>query len=185
MRKPYIYTIGHSSHSKQFFLSMLKEAKVNAVADVRAFPASRKFPHFNQENMKKWLAGGGFSYSHHPFLAGRRNKAGHVQPEVNGAWENQSFHNYADYTLTEEFREGIVGLEALAGEKDVAYFCAERHPSRCHRLLVSNWLEANGWDVYHILDEKGRISLVKHEQGRWGAMPIIEKDGIVVYPENG
>ncbi|WP_347860921.1 DUF488 domain-containing protein [Salimicrobium sp. PL1-032A] len=178
-----IYSIGHSTHSKEFFLTMLKEAKVDAVADVRAFPASRKFPHFNQGTMKKWLAGAGISYSYHPLLAGRRNKAGHVQPEVNGAWENQSFHNYADYTLTGEFKEGAKELEVLGKEKTVAYFCAERHPSRCHRLLISNHLEANGWEVYHIMDDNDEPSLVTHEQGRWGAMPIVEKDGTVVYPE--
>lgn len=178
-----IFTIGHSTHSKQEFLDMLHQVNIEVIADVRAFPASRKFPHFNQAEFKEWLAVDGIGYEHFPLLAGRRNKSRMIQEELNGGWNNPSFHNYADYTLTSDFQEGIKQLALLGNNKRTAYLCAERHPSRCHRLLISNWLTANGWNVYHIIDEGGEYNIYPHELGKWGAMPIFEKDGTVVYPE--
>lgn len=179
-----IFSIGHSVHTKGEFIKMLHDARIDILVDVRAFPASKKHPHFKKEIMKDWLSNAGIDYQHFPLLGGRRPKSPYVQDELNGAWENQSFHNYADYTLTAQFREGIDALQKLGTSKRVAYCCAERHPSRCHRLLISNWLAANGWYVQHIIDLKDdKVDIIEHEQGRWGAMPIIEKDGTVVYPK--
>lgn len=177
-----IYTIGHSTHSKEEFIAMLHKAEIEVLADVRAFPASRKFPQFNQEAMHKWLAEAGIRYEHFPLLAGRRNKSELIQDELNKGWNNQSFHNYADYTLTDEFKEGINNLKRIAKDKKTAYCCSERHPSRCHRLLISNWLQVNDWNVYHIIDENDDVSIELHKLGKWGAMPIIENDSTVVYP---
>lgn len=178
-----IYTIGHSTHSIETFVEMLKVAKIEVLADVRAFPASRKFPQFNQENLSESLATHGIRYEHFPLLAGRRNKSEFFQEELNAGWKNQSFHNYADYTLTKEFQAGLISLKDLAKTKLTACCCSERHPSRCHRLLISNCLAANGWDVAHIISTHDEVELVKHELGQWGAMPIIEASGTVVYPD--
>lgn len=184
MRNVNIYTIGHSTHSKEELINMLVFAKIEVLIDVRAFPGSRKFPQFKQENMKEWLKEAGISYHHIAALGGRRNKSTELVPEVNAAWNNQSFHNYADYTLTDEFKQGISELITIAKGSRTAYCCSERHPSRCHRLIISNWLTANGWTVEHIIDDNhGETELVKHELGKWGAMPIIEEGGTVVYPE--
>ncbi len=178
-----VYTIGHSVHSQEHFLEMLSSAKIQFVADVRAFPGSRKFPHFKQEAMEEWLGDAGITYQHFPLLGGRRRQSRTIQEDLNSGWENSSFHNYADYTLTDEFGDGIAELQAYAKQKNLVYFCSERHPARCHRLLISNWLQANGWEVFHIIDDSdGRPELVPHELGKWGAMPIIEEDGTVVYP---
>src|SRR5699024_8887127 len=85
------------------------------------------------------------------------------------------------YTLTKEFQQGIDELEKVAKHNQIAICCSERHPARCHRLLISNWLEANGWKVYHLIEHGGKVYIERHELGKWGAMPIIEKDGTVVY----
>ena len=62
--------------------------------------------------------------------------------------------------------------------------CAERHPSRCHRLIISNWLVGHDVEVKHIIvSNKGEIDIVPHKLGKWGAMPILEDDGEVVYPK--
>ncbi|MGM8365818.1 DUF488 domain-containing protein [Virgibacillus sp. W0181] len=180
-----IYTIGHSTHSKEDFINMLAVSHIQAVVDVRSFPGSRKFPHFSKDRMQEWLPEAGFEYIHFPSLGGRRKQSQMIQSELNGAWNNQSFHNYADYTLSLDFQKGIDALKQMASKKRTAYCCSERHPSRCHRLLVSNWLAANGWNVKHIIDgNKGQVEVLEHEQGKWGAMPIIEPDGTVVYPRD-
>lgn len=179
-----IFTIGHSVHTQEKFLELLTAADIGFVADIRAFPASRKYPQYKKENMEKWLGEAGIGYRHFSLLGGRRKQSRQIADELNAGWNNQSFHNYADYTLTEEFKDGLKKIKAQAKNVNLAYMCSERHPARCHRLLVSNWLQANRWEVYHIIDDsKGNPKLISHELGKWGAAPIIEKDGTVVYPK--
>lgn len=85
--------------------------------------------------------------------------------------------------MSDSFQEGIRELTNLATERRVAYCCSERHPSRCHRLIVSNWLKVNGWTVKHIIDKsKNQIEVVEHELGEWGAQPVAREDGSVIYP---
>lgn len=178
-----IYTIGHSVHSKEKFAKMLHDNEIRLLADVRAFPGSKKFPQFSKDEFPAWLKEEGIEYKHVAKLGGRRRKSKEIEHEWNGGWNNPSFHNYADYFLFVPFLEGIEELADLAAEKRLAYCCSERHPSRCHRLIISNWLNANGWDVKHIIDgSKHSIEVIDHEIGKWGASPVIRKDGSVIYP---
>ncbi|PAE23445.1 DUF488 domain-containing protein [Bacillus sp. 7894-2] len=179
-----VYTIGHYNHSIEQFLKLLGAAEINFVADVRAFPASRRSSHFKKENMIQWLKEAGIHYRHFPGLGGRRRISGQVGEQLNEGWNNRSFHNYADYTLTDDFQYALEQLKEQAAETTLVYMCSEYHPARCHRLLISNWLKANGWDVRHLIpDSNGNSNVVPHELGKWGAMPIIEEDGTVVYPK--
>ncbi|WP_277680039.1 DUF488 family protein [Gracilibacillus dipsosauri] len=179
-----IYTIGHSTHTREHFLEMLGEANIEFVADVRAIPASRKHPQYTKDNMRKWLQNAGIDYHHFPLLGGRRSRSGIIGESLNAGWRNQSFHHYADYTLGDEFKRGLTQLLRTAKKCQLAYLCSERHPARCHRLIISNCLQANGWNVYHLMDNSnGRTEIIAHELGRWGANPIIEEDGTVVYPK--
>ena len=178
-----IFTVGHSTHTKEEFLELLNDAKIETLVDVRAFPGSRKFPHFHKDEMSIWLPHSGISYVHNKELGGRRNKSKTVDDEINDGWNNQSFHNYADYSLECEFLKGLTQLKELASKDRVAYCCSERHPARCHRLLISNRLSLNGWSVLHILDgSKGVTEIVEHKPGQWVAQPELRKDGSVVYP---
>lgn len=179
-----IYTIGHSTHSQEDFLKMLRDADIERIADVRAFPGSRKHPQFGKDAFPKWLDEAGVEYRHFPLLGGRRGESDCVGHTLNDGWNNESFHRYADYTLTKDFKDGIAELTEYQDGGRTAYLCSERHPARCHRLLISNWLAVNDWKVFHVIDgSKGRTDIVPHELGKWGAMPIIEDDGEVVYPD--
>lgn len=178
-----IYTIGHSTHTKEEFLKLLDDAGIEKLVDVRAFPGSRKFPHFHEDRMKEWLPEHQIEYEHSGKLGGRRRKSKTVEPEVNGGWNNQSFHNYADYTLSDEFLEGVRLLTEEAKEQRIAICCSERHPARCHRLLISNWLASHGESVKHIIDGPKEQTLVEdHVLGKWGAEPEVTDDGAVIYP---
>lgn len=179
-----IFTVGHSTHTKEEFLSLLNNAQIEMLVDVRAFPGSKKFPQFHKDEMSKWLPEAGIEYLHIKELGGRRNKSKMIDDDVNDAWNNQSFHNYADYTLEEGFQKGVTKLTKIAKKKTVAYCCSERHPSRCHRLLISNWLALNNWSVYHIIDgPKGETEIEKHEPGKWGAFPVKDANGAIEYPK--
>ncbi|SHM74721.1 DUF488 family protein [Gracilibacillus kekensis] len=179
-----VYTMGHYNYSREVFLSILRSKEIDCVVDVRSMPGSNRNPQFNKDQMKEWLEKATIKYAHFPKLGGRRSRSGEVGEVLNAGWENQSFHNYADYTLTKDFQEGIRDLKSLTGSHRVVLMCSERHPSRCHRLIISNYLQANGYPVTHIIpDAKANVDDVEHEIGRWGAPPVIEEDGTVVYPD--
>ena len=148
MKQKIIYTIGHSTHTLEEFIAMLKSFNIELLADIRSFPGSRKFPHFNKENLPASLAENNIEYIHLKNLGGRRK----VNPEsCNTGWRVAAFRGYADYMETENFKKAIHELEQIASTKRVAYMCAEAVWWRCHRSLVSDYLKHNGWTVLHIM----------------------------------
>lgn len=176
-----VWTIGHWTCPEDVFVGTLKTAGIQTVVDVRAHPGSRRNPQFGTEAMVGWLGEAGIGYQHLAALGGRRARQA-VDPDINAGWQNQSFKNYADYTLTPEFEEGLERLTALASERRVAIMCGEPMPWRCHRLLISNTLATRGWTVTHLRDGADPTG---HELGRWGASPVIDDSGplpVVTYP---
>jgi uncharacterized protein (DUF488 family) len=149
MKEKVIYTIGHSTHTLEEFVVMLKSFNIELLADIRSFPGSRKFPHFNKENLAASLAEKNIEYIHLKNLGGRRK----VNPDsCNTGWRVAAFRGYADYMETENFKKAIEELEKIASQKRVAYMCAEAVWWRCHRSLVSDYLKNEGWTVLHIMD---------------------------------
>ncbi|HXT63675.1 MAG TPA: DUF488 domain-containing protein [Pyrinomonadaceae bacterium] len=143
-----LWTIGHSTRSLDEFTSLLNSASLELLVDVRSFPGSRRYPHFNRENLSASLAAAGFEYIHMPELGGRRK----AKPDsLNMAWRNESFRGYADYMETENFRAGIERLMELARERRTAIMCSEAVWWRCHRSLIADYLKAAGVTVTHIL----------------------------------
>lgn len=172
-----IWTVGHSTLSKEQFLSELADADIDLLADVRSLPGSRHNPQFNQEDMQIWLPESDVLYRHLEDLGGRRrNKA--ADPVLNAGWQNASFRSYADYTLTDDYERGLAELDRLAGDHRVAIMCAEAVPWRCHRSLIANTLVARGREVEHLMFGAAPIP---HEVGRWGADAVVD-DGTVTYP---
>lgn len=143
-----IYTIGHSTHTTEEFITALDSFCVQMVADIRRFPSSRKYPNFNQDNLERSLKTSNIDYQHIEVLGGRRR----VQPDsINNSWRNTSFRGYADYMATPEFRKGIEQLEEIGLKKITAFMCAEAVWWRCHRSMVADYLKAKGWKVMHIM----------------------------------
>lgn len=148
---PTIWTIGHSTHSIEEFLGMLATWRIEAVVDVRRFPASRRYPHFNAANLSSSLDTKGIGYRHAPQLGGRRPS----RPDtINLGWKNAGFRGYADYMQTREFWEGLEELMTCGKNQRTAIMCAEAVPWRCHRWLISDALLVHGWTVVHILSAK-------------------------------
>jgi len=131
-------------------LDLLKEHEIAALADIRRFPSSRKFPQFNQEELSKALQQASIECHWLEPLGGRRPKQKWVSPSVNSGLRNESFHNYADYMQTEAFQQGIEQLLAIAEQKHTASMCSESLCWQCHRRLVSDFLTAHGHSVWHI-----------------------------------
>jgi len=150
-----IWTIGHSTRSLEEFIALLKENEIAALADVRQFPGSKRYPHFNSENLSKSLARECIEYFHFLALGGRRKV---LQDSPNSAWRHPAFRGYADYMMTPQFHDGIARLLALAKSKRTAIMCAEAVWWRCHRSLISDFLKAHGHEVIHILG-KGKTEI--------------------------
>jgi uncharacterized protein (DUF488 family) len=143
-----LYTIGHSTRSLEDLIASLKAHSIETLVDIRAFPMSRRLPHFNRESLEQSLAAAGIKYVWMKELGGYRKKIRDDSPHV--ALRNASFRNYADYMLTPEFENAMAELIALAEQAPTAYMCSERVYFRCHRMLVSDWLQAHGQEVLHI-----------------------------------
>jgi uncharacterized protein (DUF488 family) len=147
---PTLYTVGHSTRSLDDFVALLKHHGVAALADVRRFPKSRKYPHFNDDALARSLPGAGIRYAPVPALGGRR---GTSAESVNTGWRNAGFRGYADYMQTSAFEKGLGELLTLAAEAPTAMICAEAVPWRCHRSLVGDAALVRGWQVLDIVGE--------------------------------
>jgi uncharacterized protein (DUF488 family) len=151
VEQPPVYTIGHSTRSIPEFVDLLKADRVDLVVDIRSTPRSRTNPQFNLDTLPAALSAWQIGHVRIVELGGRRTKSKGVPPEVNGFWTNQSFHNYADYALSDEFRVGFTRLTNLSGERRCAIMCAEAVWWRCHRRFVADYLLHNGRNVFHLM----------------------------------
>lgn len=144
-----IWTIGHSTRTLAEFLEMLSVNKIETLADVRSYPGSRRYPHFNAEALSESLPESGIEYVPMKRLGGRRRS----RPDSpNTVWRNEAFRGYADYMETIEFHDGIDALVDLAQRRRTAIMCAEAVWWRCHRSMISDYLKAQGFTVEHIMD---------------------------------
>jgi uncharacterized protein (DUF488 family) len=168
-----ILTIGHSNYSFEIFLNLLQTYNIAAIADVRRFPGSKKFPDFNKETLEELLENNHTRYFHFPELGGRR------KPQIdsgNKGLRNESFRGFADYMETDDFRKGIDKLLEVSSEYKTAIMCSEAVWWRCHRSLISDYLKSKGHKVLHIINKK---MLTEHPYT--SAAKI--KNGILNYPE--
>jgi uncharacterized protein (DUF488 family) len=144
-----IWTIGHSTRTIDEFISLLKENEIKLLADVRAWPGSRRYPQFDKEALVQSLNAEEIRYEHFAELGGKRK----TKPDSrNTAWRNASFRGYADYMETKQFHDGIERLLTIAAATGpTAIMCAEAVWWRCHRSLIADYLKAQGIEVVHIL----------------------------------
>src|SRR5207237_9717524 len=128
-----LYTIGHSTRTLEEFLGLLNREGVSHLVDVRAFPASARYPHFSRPNLERAIIDAGGRYSHMPSLGGRRRGR---RDSHNTQWRNTSFRAYADYMETREFRDAVDDLLTLAKLKPTGIIVDGAVPLRCHSCLI-------------------------------------------------
>jgi uncharacterized protein (DUF488 family) len=143
-----LYTVGHSNHSIEKFISLLTANGITAVADVRSRPFSRRHPQFNKERLAAALAQQDIAY----VFLGKELGARSEDPSC---YENGKVQ-YPRLAATPAFKAGIERVLAGATKFRVALMCAEKEPLDCHRtLLVSRALESAGASIVHILADGG------------------------------
>lgn len=170
------YTIGHSNREPQVVVTMLKDAGVTMLADVRAFPRSRSNPAFNVDSFPSLLKKEGIAYRHFDRLGGRRKKQPDIDDGLNAFWRVQSFHNYADYALGDVFQSALRELEDIGAENPVTLMCSEAVWWRCHRRLITDYLLVRRHRVIHLM-APGRNQDAALSKGA-----VIQPDGNIVYP---
>ena len=168
-----IWTIGHSTHPLEEFVEWLQSFEIKALADIRRYPGSRRYPHFNKDALAISLPENGISYYHFEDLGGRRK----ARPDsVNHVWRHPSFRGYADYMATEDFKATAEELKKIAILKRTAMMCSEAVWWSCHRSMVSDHLKANDWEVLHIM---GPDKTTEHPYTK----PAKIEEGKLVYRE--
>ena len=174
MTQPF-FTIGHSTRSIPDFVDVLRSGPVELVIDVRTVPRSRTNPQYNQDVLGEALAPYQVGYRRIAELGGLRGRSHDVPPETNGWWENRSFHNYADYALSDSFRDGLDQLVAIGRERRTAIMCSEAVWWRCHRRIVADYLLARDEAVFHLMGP-GKVVPAK-------LTPAARADGnVLTYP---
>lgn len=114
-----LYTIGHSRHSMEQFVELLRRHGVARVVDVRSFPSSRMAPQFNRPQLEAALGAAGIAYEWRGAeLGGRGREAYDVIRRKPG--------------FQQAVRELIVGSQ----EQPTAMMCAEEDPFTCHRRIL-------------------------------------------------
>lgn len=144
MSEQTIFTIGHSTHSYEGFLGLLRRAGVTAIADVRTSPYSRHFPQFNKDTLKGALQRDGIAYSFLGKELGGRPTASEYYCD--------GIADYERMAQSPEFAQGLQRVLDGARKYRIALMCSEHDPMDCHRcLLVSRALADRGTTVKHIL----------------------------------
>ena len=145
---PTVLTIGHSTHSIEAFISLLKLHGVRRLVDVRTIPRSRHNPQFSRDEMKSSLRRKRIGYKHLPELGGLRRPR---KDSPNTGWRNLSFRGFADYMQTPEFEQGLQKLIEMTSRGRIAIMCAEAVPWRCHHSLIADALVARGVPVEDVI----------------------------------
>jgi uncharacterized protein (DUF488 family) len=150
MANPF-FTIGHSVRPLDTFVGLLNDVDVRLVVDVRAFPRSRTNLQYDGSTLPNSLSEFHIGYEHIAELGGRRGRQPNVLPATNAFWQHGSFHNYADYAMSETFHAALERLRQLGHSERCAIMCAETLWWQCHRRIISDYLIAYGEAVFHIL----------------------------------
>jgi uncharacterized protein (DUF488 family) len=145
-----ILTVGHSTHSAEHFLSLLRRHDVRQLADIRSIPSSRRHPHYNAATLDAFLHRHAIRYRHLPALGGLRKP---LPVSVNTAWRHAGFRGYADHMQTAVFARGVDDLLEFARHAATVVMCAEAISWQCHRQLLSDALLARHVSVRHILPD--------------------------------
>ena len=175
MALPFL-TVGHSNRSLDAFIALLRAAEVDLLVDIRTIPRSRANPQFNSDTLGEALASAQIAYERLASLGGLRGRTKGLPEGLNAGWINKSFRNYADYALTEPFREGLDRLVQEERGRRSAVMCSEAVWWRCHRRIVADYLIARGETVLHIMGE-GRL-----EPASLTPAAVVQPDGTIRYP---
>ncbi|MCH7740361.1 MAG: DUF488 domain-containing protein [Chloroflexi bacterium] len=152
---PIVYTIGHSSHTLENFLSLLEDRSIEVVIETRSVPRSGYSPHFSAEPLQSALEKNGIEYRPWGNALGGK-------PVSSRFYDDEGYVLYSEIAATEEFQEALDRIGSEARRKNIVVMCSEENPANCHRhLLISRVLGEMGVEIIHI---RGDGSLMSDEE---------------------
>lgn len=170
-----IFTIGHSDRAASRLFAILGEVHVAVLVDIRAWPRSQRYPHFDTARLRAAADSEGLTYH----WAGR-HLGGKRRPRANSrhiGLSDDGLRGFADHMESDEFQRAATQLTALAGRAPTVVMCAERDPCRCHRSLLSDYLTLKGVQVVHLLDLGERQDhLLNGALRRETAQPVYDRN---------
>lgn len=144
-----VFSVGHGSRIQEEFAALLGAADIALLVDVRAYPASRRFPHFSRASLEVFLAHKSIAYDWQG-----KDLGGYRKPKpasAHAALKNAGFRGFADHMESLEFKTAVDRLIKQAKQTKLAIMCAERLPWECHRYLISDYLVMLGVRVIHLI----------------------------------
>lgn len=139
-----LFTVGHSTHSIEKFVELLKRHEIRAVADVRSSPYSQYNPQYNRELLQKTLK------EHSIYYVFLGDELGARRTERVCYVDGQAV--YEKVAELPAFKEGVQRVVDGGGKMRIALMCAEKDPLDCHRaVLVCRQLKEQ-FAVQHILE---------------------------------
>jgi uncharacterized protein (DUF488 family) len=160
---PTLFTIGHSNHSFEAFVQLLRTHRIQLLVDTRSSPYSRYVAHFNREEIARAFSDSDVEY----VFLGR---------ELGGRPEDDEFYDDVGHVLYDRlaasffFQRGIAQLEEWMQQSRVAILCSEEDPATCHRyLLISRVLRERGVSIRHLrgdgsIQEDADVATPAHRQ---------------------
>jgi uncharacterized protein (DUF488 family) len=168
-----LLTFGHGTASPEQMVSLLKDAGVSVLIDVRTVPASRRHPHVARAQLQRWLPEAGITYRWDKRLGGLRTPEPD-SPDV--AFGVDSLRGYARHMRTAAFVAAVDQVLALASARGTAVMCAESLWWRCHRRMLADFVTAaRGREVRHLMHD-GRL-----EEHRLSPGLRLRDDGLLIY----
>ncbi|MDY6954125.1 MAG: DUF488 domain-containing protein [Thermodesulfobacteriota bacterium] len=148
-----IFTIGHGNKRLEALIGILRTHEIQALADIRSYPRSKRNAQFNRENLEIELPRSGIAYGWFKGLGGHK-KTGLGTSSPHGALRSEGFRNYADFMLSRGFKESVDALLPFVRTSNGCLMCAEVLPFKCHRWILSDYLTVHGAKVIHLVDAK-------------------------------
>jgi uncharacterized protein (DUF488 family) len=149
MDKSNIYTVGHSTHPLNYFLSLLQEYNINCLVDVRSVAASSYNPQYNKEPLSNFLKNNAIIYMHLPEEFGAR----HSDPDL---LDKKGKVDFSKVSRSWNFKNGVGRLRSgIDKGYTIALMCSESDPFDCHRFsMITIALEQDGFQALHIMKDK-------------------------------
>jgi uncharacterized protein (DUF488 family) len=146
---PTIYTIGHSNHSFEEFLDLLKRHEIEVLVDVRSQPYSSYSDQFNEKPLSASLEKEGIQYLFMGKELGGR-------PTGGSFYDHEGRVRYDRVAESPSFLEGVERMKEDCRKTRIALMCGEENPNVCHRhLLVGRVLSGMGIEMLHIRGDGG------------------------------
>jgi antitoxin component of MazEF toxin-antitoxin module/uncharacterized protein YeaO (DUF488 family) len=141
-----IYTIGYEGYVLDKFIKKLKDSNIQQLIDVREIALSRKNG-FSKGILESELKKAGIRYKHYPSLGSPKEIRHQLYRDLD---YKKFFDEYKKHIKDKDVQESIKDIEGLSKVRKTVLLCFERDFKFCHRSIIAEELNNDGWKVNHL-----------------------------------